>query len=117
MARHRIEPHRHDDDGDELGSDAGSSLWRRLFVSGGALLVAAAAYNAYAKRGVDRIPNFIGGEEGGWSWRGRRNSFTKRGDGPALLLIHGIHAAELSYEWRHNVDYLARDHTVYTIDQ
>jgi len=116
MARHRIEPHRHDDDGDELGNDDGSSFWRRLFVSGGALLGAAAAYNAYAKRGVDRIPNYIGGEEGGWSWRGRRISFTKRGAGPALLLIHGIHAAAWSFEWRHNVDYLARDHTVYTID-
>jgi pimeloyl-ACP methyl ester carboxylesterase len=116
MARHRIEPLRHDDDGDELSNDDGSSFLRRLLVSGGALLGAAAAYNAYAKRGVDRIPNFIGGEEGGWSWRGRRISFTKRGEGPALLLIHGIHAAAWSFEWRHNVDYLARDHTVYTID-
>jgi len=116
MARHRIEPLRHDDDGDELSNDDGSSFLRRLLVSGGALLGAAAAYNAYAKRGVDRIPNFIGGEEGGWSWRGRRISFTKRGEGPALLLIHGIHAAAWSFEWRHNVDYLARDHMVYTID-
>jgi pimeloyl-ACP methyl ester carboxylesterase len=105
-----------DEDEDDARMEGGSSLWRRLLVSGGAILGAAAAYNAYARRGVDRIPNLIGGEEGGWSWRGRRISFTKRGEGPALLLIHSIHAAAWSFEWRHNVDYLARDYTVYTID-
>ncbi len=103
------------DGGEEHGYDD-SSFWRKLLVSGGALVGAAAAYNAFARRGVDRLPNLIGGEEGGWSWRGRRISFTKRGSGPALLLIHGIHAAAWSYEWRSNVDYLARDHTVYTLD-
>ena len=117
MARYSMRRPAFDDTDDhELQGDDGSSLWRRLLVSGGALLGAAAAYNAYARRGVDRIPNLIGGEEGGWSWRGRRISFTKRGAGPAVLLIHGIHAAAWSFEWRHNVDYLARDHTVYTID-
>ena len=93
-----------------------SSIWGKLFLSGGALLGAVAAYNAYARRGVDRLSNLIGGEEGGWSWRGWRIAFTKRGSGPAVLLIHGIHAAAWSYEWRQTVDYLARDFTVYTID-
>ena len=105
-----------DENDDHEPADDNSSLWRRLLLSGGAVLGAAAAYNAYARRGVDRIPNLIGGEEGGWSWRGRRISFTTRGAGPPILFIHGIHAAAWSYEWRHNVDYLARDHTVYTID-
>jgi pimeloyl-ACP methyl ester carboxylesterase len=103
-----------ENDAPEAGDASG--FWRKLMVSGGALLGAAAAYNVYSRRGVDRIPNFIGGEEGGWVWRGRRISFTRRGEGPAILLIHGIHAAAWSYEWRHNVDYLARDHTVFTID-
>lgn len=116
MARYRVGPPAHDNDDDGPDDVENASLWRKLLMSGGALLGAAAAYNAYARRGVDRIPNLIGGEEGGWSWRGRRISFTKRGEGPALLLIHGIHAAAWSFEWRHNVDYLARDHTVYTID-
>lgn len=98
-------------DGDEAGS-----LWRRLLMSGGALVGAAAAFNVYARRGVDRLPNRIGGEEGGWSWRGHRIDFTRRGTGPAVLLVHGIHAAASAYEWRHTVDHLARGHTVYTID-
>jgi pimeloyl-ACP methyl ester carboxylesterase len=101
----------HDDDADEP-----SSLWRKILLSGGALVGAAALYNAYARHGVDRLPNHIGGDEGGWSWRGRRIAFTKRGSGPAVLLIHSIHAAAWSYEWRHTVDYLARYFTVYTID-
>ncbi len=96
--------------------DDESSRWRKLLMSGGALLGVAAAYNVLARRGVDRLPNLLGGEEGGWSWRGRRISFTKRGSGPAVLLIHGIHAGAQSYEWRQNVDYIARDHTVYTMD-
>lgn len=116
MARKRLESDVPQDDDDPQDTGDASGFWRKLMVSGGALLGAAAAYNAYARRGVDRIPNFIGGEEGGWGWRGRRISFTKRGEGPAILLIHGIHAAAWSYEWRHNVDYLAHDHTVYTID-
>ncbi len=115
MARLRNRPADHVENDDPNG-DEGGSLLGRLLVSGGALLGVAAAYNAYARRGVDRVPNMIGGEEGGWSWRGRRISFTKRGEGPPVLLIHGIHAAAWSYEWRHNVDYLAQDHTVYTID-
>src|ERR671932_590741 len=33
-----------------------------------------------------------------------------------LLLVHGIHAAAWSYEWRSNVDVLAESRPVYTID-
>src|SRR5437016_10514837 len=90
--------------------------WRRILLSGGALLGAAAAYNAFARKGVDQLTNLIGGEEGGFEWRDRRVAFTKRGSGPPILLIHGIHAAAWSYEWRNNVDALARANTVYTLD-
>ncbi len=85
-------------------------------MSGGAVLGVAAAYNAFARKGVDELTNLIGGEEGGFDWRGRRISFTRRGKGPALLLIHGIHAAAWSYEWHDNVDHLALTNTVYTLD-
>src|SRR2546423_14361466 len=90
--------------------------WRKILVSGGALLGVAAAYNALARKGVDQLPNLVGGEEGGFEWRNWRIAFTRRGNGPPILLIHGIHAAAWSYEWRNNVDYLARNNTVYTID-
>jgi pimeloyl-ACP methyl ester carboxylesterase len=93
-----------------------NNRWRRILMSGGAVLGAAAAYNAFARKGVDQLTNLIGGEEGGFDWRGRRIAFTRRGSGPPVLLIHGIHAAAWSYEWHDNVDYLARNNTVYTID-
>ena len=46
----------------------------------------------------------------------RRVAFTRHGEGPPILLIHGIHPSAWSYEWRNNVDSLARTNTVYTID-
>jgi pimeloyl-ACP methyl ester carboxylesterase len=96
--------------------DENDNRWRKILMSGGALIAGAAAYNAFARKGVDQLNNLIGGEEGGFEWRGRRISFTRRGKGPPLLLVHGIHAAAWSYEWHDNVDYLARSNTVYTID-
>jgi len=97
-------------------NDEREGPWRKILLSGGAILTAAAAYNAFARKGVDKLTNLIGGEEGGFEWRDRRVAFTKRGEGPPILLIHGIHAAGWSYEWRNNVDALSRTNTVYTID-
>src|SRR3954465_14889622 len=105
-----------DNEGEESGEGEREGSWRKILLSGGALLGVAAAYNAIARKGVDQLTNLIGGEEGGFEWRERRVAFTKRGSGPPLLLIHGIHAAGWSYEWRNNVDALARTNTVYTID-
>jgi pimeloyl-ACP methyl ester carboxylesterase len=93
-----------------------NSRWKKIALSGGAILGAAAAYNAFARKGVDKLTNLIGGEEGGFEWRDHRISFTRRGSGPPILLVHGIHAAAWSYEWHDNVDYLAQSNTVYTID-
>jgi pimeloyl-ACP methyl ester carboxylesterase len=92
------------------------SRWRKIALSGGAIIGAAAAYNAFARKGVDQLANLIGGEEGGFEWRGSRIAFTRRGSGPPMLLVHGIHPAAWSYEWHDNVDALARSNTVYTID-
>lgn len=104
-----------DEDDDLDGGDENRRL-KQLLVSGGALLGAAAIYNAFSRKGVDLLPNLIGGEEGGFEWRDRRVAFTRRGEGPPILLIHGISIGSWSYEWRDNVDYLARQNTVYTID-
>jgi len=97
-------------------NDEREGPWRRLILAGTAILGTAAAYNAFARKGVDQLENLIGGEEGGFDWRDRRIAFTKRGEGPPLLLIHGIHPSAWSHEWRNNVDALARANTVYTLD-
>ena len=96
--------------------DQSDNRWRKILLSGGALIGAAATYNAFARKGIDKLTNLIGGEEGGFEWRGRRIAFTKRGSGPPILLVHGIHASAWSYEWHDNVEYLATSNTVYTID-
>jgi pimeloyl-ACP methyl ester carboxylesterase len=85
-------------------------------IGGGAALGAAALFNAAVKQGAPALPNPLGGEEGGWQWRGHRIAWTRRGSGPAVLLVHSIHAAAWSYEWRHAVDRLAEEHTVWTLD-
>jgi pimeloyl-ACP methyl ester carboxylesterase len=87
-----------------------------MLVSGGAILGAAAIYNALSRKDVDNLSNLIGGDEGGFSWRGRRVAFTKRGDGPPILFLHNIGPASWSHEWRANLDYFAKSNTVFTLD-
>lgn len=69
-----------------------------------------------ARHSGEPLPNLIGGESGWFPWRGHRIAWTRRGRGPAMLLVHAIHAAAWSYEWRRVVDLLAAHHTVWTID-
>ena len=92
------------------------SRWKKALLSGGAAVGVAAAFNALALRNIEPIENTIGGEQDWFEWRGYRIAFTRRGSGPPLLLVHGIHVAASSFEWRFNVDELARKYTVYTID-
>lgn len=89
---------------------------RNKMLIGGAAVGAAATYKALAPGAVAPLENPIGGEDHVFHWHGRRISYTRRGAGPAMLLVHGIHAAAWSYEWRANVDALARAFTVHTID-
>jgi pimeloyl-ACP methyl ester carboxylesterase len=90
--------------------------WRKVLLGGGAALGAAATFNALTRRRVQPLANPLGGDEGWFEWRGHHVAFTRRGTGPAVLLVHGIHAAAWSFEWRSNVEALAASHTVYALD-
>jgi pimeloyl-ACP methyl ester carboxylesterase len=96
--------------------EVSSRRWQKLVLSSGLAVGAAAAFNAWTRRDVQPLDNPIGGRADWFGWRGHRVAYTKRGEGDALLLVHGLHASAWSYEWRHNVDALAREHTVYTLD-
>ncbi len=87
-------------------------------MAGGAAVGAAAVLNTLVSRGIEPLENLLGGDEGWFDWRGRRISYTRHGNGAGLplLLVHGIGAGNWSYEWRANVDALARAHPVYAID-
>ncbi|HEY0777694.1 MAG TPA: alpha/beta fold hydrolase [Gemmatirosa sp.] len=96
-----------------------SKAWKPLAALTGALaaVAGAAALNAAVARPLGSLPNFIGGDAGWYEWRGYRIAWTRRGTGPAVLLVHSIHAAGCSYEWLHAVDPLAAaGHTVWTLD-
>ena len=41
-------------------NDEREGPWRKILLSGGAILTAAAAYNAFARKGVDKLTNLIG---------------------------------------------------------
>jgi pimeloyl-ACP methyl ester carboxylesterase len=94
--------------------------WRRALLAGGAAIGAAATLNALASRGVAPLDNLLGGDAKWFDWRGRRLFYAHRKarsrTGRPILLLHGIHAAAWSYEWRSNVDALSERHDVYALD-
>lgn len=94
--------------------------WRRALLAGGAAIGAAATLNALASRGVPPLENLIGGDDGWFEWRGHRLFYAHRKartrKGRPVLLLHGIHTAAWSYEWRSNVDALSEAHDVYALD-
>lgn len=95
------------------------NYWKPLAALTGtvAAVAGAAALNRAVARPLGSLPNLIGGDAGWYDWRGHRIAWTRRGSGPAILLVHSIHAAGWSYEWRHVVDALAAaGHTVWTLD-
>lgn len=94
--------------------------WRRALLAGGAAIGAAATLNALASRDVPSLENLIGGDDAWFEWRGHRLFYAHRKartrKGRPVLLLHGIHTAAWSYEWRSNVDALSEAHDVYALD-
>lgn len=51
-----------------------------------------------------------------YEWKHGNIYYTKSGNGKPLLLIHELHPASSSYEWKKMMLKLEKNHTVYTID-
>ncbi len=62
------------------------------------------------------LPEPLGGERRRFTWRSYQVAYTIRGSGPPMLLVHSIHAAAWSMEWRNVVTALANRHTIFAID-
>ena len=90
--------------------------WRTTMIASGAAVGAAAAWNAWTRRGVGAYENPLGGAEGTYRWRGHRVAYTSHGAGAPLLLVHDVRDAGSSFEWRRTVDALADGFRVHAID-
>ncbi len=91
--------------------------WRRMVLAGSAALAAAAAYNRMTMRRLRSLDDELGDEER-IDWHGRSIAYSRHGStsGMPILLVHAIHAAASSHEWRSNVSALADLGPVYAID-
>ena len=65
---------------------------------------------------LDDLPPTLPGRNHDWSWREGRVRYTTLGDGPPVVLLHGIHAAASAFEMRQVFAPLARHFTVYAVD-
>ena len=65
---------------------------------------------------LDDLPPTLPGATHDWIWRGWRVRYTALGEGPPLVLVHGVHAAASSYEMDRIFEPLAQRHTVYALD-
>lgn len=88
---------------------------KALLGLGGALALQQALHRRTWKS-VDPLVSELGGSES-WHETPYGNLFyTVRGEGPSLLLLHGIYAGASSYEWRSNFAALSERFRVYAVD-
>jgi pimeloyl-ACP methyl ester carboxylesterase len=74
---------------------------------------------AAANRALQNAPlptNALGGTRRRWTWRSHEIFATEAGEGPLVLLVHGIYAGASSYEFRHLFPLLARHNRVVAFD-
>lgn len=99
-----------------MTSDVRSGLSKvAAIIAGGAALVGGAALANRALL-LDDLPPTLPGATQDWSWRDWRVRSTSMGQGPPVVLVHGIHAAASSFEMRNIFEPLSRRHTVYAVD-
>jgi pimeloyl-ACP methyl ester carboxylesterase len=88
----------------------------RLLLGAAAALAGAAALRSRSRAAPPPLPNPLGGRELEYRWRGWRIAGAVQGEGPPVLLVHAIHAAAWSWEWRRTVGPLARGRRVFALD-
>lgn len=88
----------------------------KLAAAAGAAVGGAAIANAAVAASAPRLDEWFEGERAAYFWRGYKVAYTVRGEGRPVVLVHGIHAAASSYEWRHNFAYLSDRYRVYAVD-
>ncbi len=87
----------------------------RPLAAGAGLTGALAALNR-GLRGRALPGNALGGRPRPWKWRDYDIFATEAGEGPLVLLVHGIYAGASSYEYRKLFPLLAQRHRVVAFD-
>ena len=99
------------------GAPAAAGTAARGLLLGAAAIGLAAVANAYIFYKTPPLTSKLaGGEIRYWPTPDGDVFYKKAGDGPPLLLVHGIGAGCSSYEFRHIFETLAAHHTVYALD-
>ena len=86
-----------------------------LLVVASLLALAGRVLNLRARSAPDPGPPFAARRHE-IQWQGTRLVFWEAGEGPPLLLVHGIYAGASAYEWRRIVPALAEKHRVVAVD-
>ncbi len=94
---------------------------RKLFTGGvvvGGTVGALALYNKFVESRVGQPDTVLKGEQRRYPWKYGDVFYQVKGvsDAKPLLLIHGFGPGASSFEWRKNVDALAEQFRVYTLD-
>lgn len=88
----------------------------KIALAAGAAVGGAAVANAAISASTPPLEPWFDGDRHSYFWRGFKIAYTSRGQGRPVLLVHGIHAAASSYEWRHNFEALSEHYRVYAVD-
>jgi pimeloyl-ACP methyl ester carboxylesterase len=86
------------------------------FLTSAVVLGTMTAYNVAARRSVRPLTNPLEGKERSYLWKWGPIHYTVAGDGPPVVLVHGIHAAASSYEMRELFGPLTATHCSYAPD-
>ncbi len=88
---------------------------KALFLAGG-LFGGLAALNRRLERSGGKLASVLEGETRYYRWRGHDLAYTVAGEGPPLLMVHGVYAGASSFEFRENFVELSKSFRVYTLD-
>ena len=92
------------------------SVLRDAATIAGAVLGAVALANALIAAHTPPVQSALPGDFGRFPVRYGDVAYAVAGDGPPLLLLHGIGAGNSMLEWEHNFSALRERHTVYALD-
>lgn len=88
----------------------------KMALAAGGLALGLAALNRRLERSGGQIGNMVGGEIRYFRWRDEDLSYTVAGEGPPLLMVHGVYAGASSFEFRKNFLALSESFRVYALD-